>query len=702
VSKRKQAKAARLMRATNRGTSVRRNDSSDQADTGANKEVSSVNAQLPRENSDPQLPSLAEELCTVSTPSDVATDALWEVGWAAGAIINTVREPLLLLDASLRVQGGNAAFYQTFQVAREETQDRLLFELGNHQWDIPRLRTLLEERLPQNRRISDFDVEGEFQTIGRRSLLLNARVLARGPGRSELILLAIEDVTERKREKDAFQRNEARMRALLDAMPDMMFRISRDGTYLDVHAAKRSDLLRTPGEILGSNIRQGSLPGEVADRCLAAIERALDTGTVQSIEYAVPVPEGVRHYEARVITSERDEVVAIVRDITERKRTEQKLRESEARVRSILETVAEGIVSIDDHGTVLSFNPAAEKIFGYTADEVIGRNVKMLMPPPYRELHDNFIVSYLSTGVQKVIGSRREVVGRRKNGTTFPMEVGVSEFHEGGGHRFTGIVRDIAERKQAEEQVRQRQAELAHVLRVSTMGELASGLAHELNQPLSAVANDVEACAAYVRSGDTTADSLLELLEHAASEALRAGEIVHHLREFVEKREPQLAVLDLRDLVRSVARLLEPELRQHRITLRLDPAPAALPICADGVQIEQVLVNIVQNAIDAILEAGGDQKEVGVRISQNEDGMAEIAVHDTGTGLSAGVAERIYEPFFTTKPHGLGMGIPISRSIIEAHHGRLSMAPRADGLSGTTVRLVLPLYTEGPPSESIA
>lgn len=390
----------------------------------------------------------------VITFSDVAAEALQEARLYAESIVDTVREPLLVLDGDLRVISANRTFYVTFQVSQEMTVGRLLHELGNHQWDIPKLRHLLREVLPRKHVVTDFEVEHDFESIGRRIMLLNARVLLRGGDHRDLILVAIEDVTERRRIEEA-------------------------------------------------------------------------------------------------------------------------LRESETR-------------------------------------------------------------------------------------------------------------------KHGEEQVRERQAELAHVLRVSTVGELASGLAHELNQPLSAIANGVEACARYVRSGKADSRMLLALLNEASAEALRAGDIVEHLRGFIQKGTPQLGSTDLREIARSVPRLLGRELERAQITFRLDLGPRPLPIRADRIQIEQVIVNLIQNAIDAVREGRGERKEIHLS-TRAVKGMAEAAVRDTGVGVSAAAAERLFEPFFTTKSDGLGMGLAISRSILEAHRGRIWEKRPADGGPGTTVRFALPL-----------
>jgi len=407
------------------------------------------------------LPYRTRDDCTkgvVMTFSDVAAEALQEARLYAESIVDTVREPLLVLDAGLRVRSANHSFYATFRSRREKTVERLLSDLRARQWDIPKLRTRLRDVLSAKQALNDFEIVRDFEKLGQRIMLLNARAVDSGTGRLDLILPSIEDITERRRADDA-------------------------------------------------------------------------------------------------------------------------LRESEAR-------------------------------------------------------------------------------------------------------------------KQAAEQVRERHARLEHALRISAVGVLASGLAHELSQPLSAIANEVEACVQYVASGKVQADTLMELPEEVSAESLRAGEIVTHLRDFIKKGEPQPEHADLREIARRAARLLGHEIEREDITLRLEVQADPIPIFADRIQIEQVVVNFMQNAIDAV-RTRVDRKEIVLNV-RTRSGRAELSVRDTGVGIPAGAGERLWEPFFTTEPDGLGMGLAITRSVVEAHRGRISVEPAADGGHGTVAPFTLPLCSPGP------
>lgn len=352
--------------------------------------------------------------------------------------------------------------------------------------------------------------------------------------------------------------------------------------------------------------------------------------------------------------------------------------------RVLVEQMEEGAATVSTDGTILYANRCLAAMLGTALERLVGASIYACIratdQPAVRAL-----LEHGRTGAQ-----RAEATLCAADGTSVQVTLAANRVRTEDIEIVCLILTDLTNRKQAEEETRQHQAELAHVLRLSTMGELVAELSHGINQPLTAIANDVAACVTYVRSGKAASRKLLALLEHAAAEALSAGDIVHHLREFAQKRGSHLEATNLNGLVRNVARLLEREIVQREITLQLDLAPRPIPVRADRIEIEQVLVNLMQNAIDAIREAPGDRQEIQLQVWAAK-GMAEVAVHDTGTGASAAAMEHMFDPFFTTKPNGLGMGLPISRSILEAHRGRIWVKRRADGGPGTTIRFTLPL-----------
>jgi two-component system sensor kinase FixL len=377
--------------------------------------------------------------------------------------------------------------------------------------------------------------------------------------------------------------------------------------------------------------------------------------------------------------------VGIIRDMTERKRAEAALREREARLSAIFETLTDAVVIIDEQGVIQLFSPAAERLFGYGADEVTGRNVAALMPSPYRERHDNYLEHYRRTGEKRIIGIGRVVVGQRKDGTTFPMELAVGEMRLDAGRAFIGFVRDITERQGTERRLQELQSELLHSSRLSTMGQMASALAHELNQPLTAVINYAQASRRLAGTG-ASAETLLPVIEKAAAQANRAGQIIRRLRDFLEKGDTERRLEDINKVVEEATALALVGVKDTGVMARLDIGRTLPPVMIDKIQIQQVVLNLVRNAIEAMERA--PRRELLVATSAAPGGGVETAVIDSGPGLAPEVAAQLFQPFVSTKRTGMGLGLSICRSIIEGHGGKLTATPHPPG--GTAFRFTLP------------
>lgn len=368
------------------------------------------------------------------------------------------------------------------------------------------------------------------------------------------------------------------------------------------------------------------------------------------------------------------------------------LRESEdsryrqAQLESILDTVPEAMIMIDDHGIMRSFSATAERLFGWSAKEVLGKNVSILMPSPYRQEHDSYLHRYRTTGERRIIGIGRIVVGERKDGSTFPMELAVGEAKVGGERFFTGFIRDLTERRAQERRLQELQSELVHVSRLTAMGEMASSLAHELNQPLSAITSYLRGAGTLLKTEQIDRARIGEALDRSAVQALRAGDIIKRLREFVAKGETQHALENPAVLLEEAAALALVGAKEHgvRVSLRCD---RDLPdVVVDKIQVQQVALNLIRNAVEAMETT--NRRELTISVRRQEDNLALFSVADTGTGIAPEIAEQLFQPFVTSKVNGMGVGLSICRTIIEGHGGSISARPNDGG--GTIFEFTIP------------
>jgi len=370
----------------------------------------------------------------------------------------------------------------------------------------------------------------------------------------------------------------------------------------------------------------------------------------------------------------------------------------EAHVKSILDTVPDAMIVIDERGAIQSFSSAAERLFGYTPDEVLGSNVKRLMPSPYRESHDGYIDRYLQTGERRIIGIGRVVVGERKDGSTFPMELAVGEMRSSNQRFFTGFIRDLTERQQTEARLQELQSELVHISRLTAMGEMASTLAHELNQPLSAIANYLKGSRRLLEdNSDEQSTILRDAIDKAGDQAIRAGQIIRRLRDFVARGESERRVESVKKLVEEASALALVGAKDQGIRVRFQFDPAIDLVLADKVQIQQVLLNLMRNAIDAMQNC--KQRDLLISTTPAEDGMIAISVSDSGTGIAPDMTSQLFQPFVTTKPQGMGVGLSISRTIVEAHGGRITFESNPAG--GTVFRFTLRAVTDEEVNDAV-
>ena len=358
----------------------------------------------------------------------------------------------------------------------------------------------------------------------------------------------------------------------------------------------------------------------------------------------------------------------------------------EAHLDSILETVPDAMIVIDERGLILSFSAAAERMFGYSEAELLGENISTLMSSPDRERHDRYLENYLATSERKIIGIGRITTARRRSGAAFPIDLHIGEARAGTEKVYTGFIRDLTERQATQRRLHDLQAELAHVGRVTAMGTLATALAHELNQPLTAIANYVESARDLLHEpSDQVLGAVREALDECAAQSVRAGQIVRRLRDYISRGDIDRKPESLRQLVSeaSVLAMIGAGERGVEIEVALDPECDT--VLVDRIQVQQVVLNLVRNAFEAMADL--THRRVQVSSCREKSGKVRVTIADSGPGLNPELAGRLFQPFNSTKDLGMGLGLSICHTIIHGHAGRIWAEP--SDLGGTAFHFTL-------------
>ena len=358
-----------------------------------------------------------------------------------------------------------------------------------------------------------------------------------------------------------------------------------------------------------------------------------------------------------------------------------------AEFQALLDAVVDAIVVIDERGQIITFSRAAERMFGHAATDVVGKNVNVLMPEPHRSRHDGYVEHYVATGEAHIIGKGRDVEARRANGELFPVSLSVGEAKDGRGRRFVGVIRDLSAQRAAEQRSRSLELRLAHVGRFNLMGEMAAGIAHEINQPLSAIATYAQAGKRVLHGENFDRSMLTEICAKIDDQARRAGQVIANIRKFIRKQEIETQSLDVNRVVADVLTLIEADARSEGIAVDVRTGGGLPHVRADGIQLQQVLLNLTRNSVDAMRGGLGKERGIVIATEPDERGGVRIIVTDHGHGVSPQLGENIFHPFVTTKGDGLGVGLAISRTIVQSYGGNLTYADNPAGGSIFTIEL---------------
>jgi len=497
------------------------------------------------------------------------------------------------------------------------------------------------------------------------------------------------DITERKRAEETLATERKFLRQVIDIDPNFIFAKDREGRFTLANQAVADAYGTTVENLVGKTDADFNPDREEVEFFHRMDVEVIDTMQERFIpEERITDAQGKARWLQTVKRpivmgdGHASQVLGSATDITERKRAEE-------RFRLAVEASPSAIVMVNEQGQIVLVNVQTETLFGYAREELVGQSVEVLVPERYRADHPAHRAGFFAAPQTRPMGAGRELFARRKNGSEFLVEIGLNPIHTQEGVLVLTAIVDITERKRTELEVAQQRAELAHMARVSTMGELAASLAHELNQPLTAILSNAQAAQRFIAANPADLEEVHEILKDIVQDDSRAGEVIRRMRTLAKKEELDFESLDPGNVMSDVVLLAHSDAILHNIRVLLEINSGLPPVRGDRVQLQQVLLNLLLNAFDALKNSPADERSVAVQAELDGASMLKVAVRDRGTGLNGDQIEKIFQPFYTTKRDGLGMGLSISRSIVEAHGGRLWAENNRD--RGATFYFTLPV-----------
>jgi PAS domain S-box-containing protein len=531
--------------------------------------------------------------------------------------------------------------------------------------------------------------------------LQQATVLHDAEGKVLKFVGTTTDIDDQKRAEDALRAREANLRQILDGIPGFVCTLIPPG-QVELPNQRLLEYFGKTLEEVNSWLTNDLVHPDDLPRVTAEVTHSFTTGTPYDSELRYRRADGVyRWFQVRIhpVRDTEGRVArwyGLIADIDDRKRAEDEFKRSEASYRVVIETASDAVVSIDESGAIILANSATKRIFGYNPEELIGKPLTVLMPGAMRKFHEAGFKRYLGTGTKRLNWQGTEMTALRANGEEFPVEVSFGEMTADQRKVFTGFIRDISEKKRAEEALRNTQAELARMMRIMTIGQLTASIAHEVSQPLQGIITNAGTCLRMLKSDPPNIDGAQETAQRTIRDGNRASDVITRLRTLYSKKQIDVGPLDLNEATREVVALLSGELERNNVILKQEFSDRLPTIHGDRVQLQQVILNLLRNASDAMSSVEDRPRQMVLR-TELEGEQVRLSVQDSGVGFTPEVAGQMFESFYTTKSDGMGVGLSVSRSIIEANRGRL-WATANDG-PGATFAFSIPCEHGSHPQE---
>jgi PAS domain S-box-containing protein len=475
---------------------------------------------------------------------------------------------------------------------------------------------------------------------------------------------------------------ERRLLAIIDGSPNLIFLKDSDGRFLLVNREFERLIGISRDQIIGKT-DDDLFKLRAAGALRTSDQEVPRSGEVMVLEEFATTDRGPRWSDVqRFPIVDRDgriyATVHITTDVTARKRAEEQLRLAEDRSRLVLDSSLDAVITIDANNAITGWSKSAEDIFGWSCEEAVGKHMAdTIIPMQYRQAHLRGLEHFLATGEGRILNTRIETAALHRTGHEFPVELTVTAIRFESTWHFTAFLRNLTEKRRVEEALREARDELTRMTRLTAMGQLSASIAHEINQPLTAIAANSDTCLHWLSRKEPNFAKARAAAQRLAKDARRASEIIARIMALMNKTPVERALLDINDAIRDVMKLTQGELRKHRITTLAELHESVPRINGDRVQLQQVILNLVLNSIESMMLVEDRPRTLSITSRVLDDKIVEVSFHDTGVGLGSTVVDRLFDAFFTTKHNGTGMGLAICRSIIEAHDGQISATPGA-------------------------